>query len=428
MNALLPIGLAAGYVLLVLAFRADRRVPLDAFRALDTLRRSGPLRPPARFGLPALVAFVGGLLGVESTIEARIVVALLPAFVAYLAWLHVWSAHRSLVDAAIVYQDHVPPTARPVQAFSPAPVAALSFRPFAAASGLLAALVAAGVVLGFAANVVGVQAVAFVAAATFVFIGVTFAALAKRALDAERSFRRALRCEAEASDAELLEALRRNPRSSALLEAHADRLAASGHRAQALLEYRAAQIQRPNDETLVLKVSPVRDARPSPLEVPVPGSIVRLPDDPEPRMQLAPLELSPDAVRVRLLDARVFVRELLALPDEGLVVAVQGTFDAAVAEELEPYRHLSPLVVRDPGMLTPFFGAWRLEPGSRAALARYVDGRELAAEWRRFALFSRERLLVDGHPGLRDVSVDADLYAREYGEWRRAAAVASDVG
>lgn len=408
--------------MLLFALRRERRIRLDAFVAVDSLRRHGPLTPPAAYSLAAALAFLGGGLGFEARLEARLVAGALPALVVWLAWLRVWSEHRALLDAAIVFQDHVPLRERPPNALAPAPYAAISFRPMTAAAALLAALTLSGVAFGFASAAFGLTRVAPVALATYAIVGTTFAASVKRGLAAERSVRGALGTPAEASDSALLDALRRNPRSSVLLVAHATLLAAAGEREQALLEYEAARLPR-RHPALDAPMAALADARPSPDAPLAPGVIARLPGEPEARMHVAPLALPPDAARVQVLDARALVRELVATPEDGLLFAVQGTLADDLRDRLAPYAHLSPLVVGDSGAPPRAFGAWRLEPASRAELADYAGQHDIATDWDRVALFTLDRLLADGRLRLRTLLVDPAFCQREFAEWRRAAAV-----
>lgn len=420
MNVFLAIGLAAGYVILVFALRRERRTPLDAFRAVASMRRYGPLRPPLPFVVSAAAAFAGGALGVEGPFEVRFAVGALPALVAWLAWMRIWESHRGLLAAAIVFQDHVPLSERPPKALSPAPAAALSFRPFVAAASLLGAFVVASVALALADRVLHVRGVAFLGAAVFAAIGLTFAAVVKRALDSERAFRLALRAPAEATAEQLHEALRRNPRSPALLEAHADRLVEAGHRTQARLEYEAAMLRAGHGQPLSGKAAALAAALPESAEGPR-GAIVRRPDEADPRMLLDPLALPQDAVAVRLLDARELVRDLVALPEEGLLFAVQGRLHGDLLERLEPHEHLSPLVSGLAAIPEGSFHAWRLEPGSREELAAYASEHDVAADWPRFVLFTLDAMLLERR--LVRVFVEPGFFEREYPQWRRAAAV-----
>lgn len=424
MNEIFLAGILIGSCSLLYSRGRDRKREMDAFAALDRLRAAGPLGMPAAY----VIASVSGAVGVAAGLpalepSARATGALAIVVAVWLSWLAQWISMRWLLDAATVFQDHVPLGSRPRQAYSPAPHSALSFRPMAAALWLLIALAGTGVGFGVLSWRFGwTRFMPLLAGGVWAVIGSVFAAYVRAGLYGERKARVVLTGPARASDAEVLDALRRNPRSARLLLEHARRLEAAGEPLQALLEYRAAELAGSFERQARAGASRTcgrLSARPGPIE----GSIVREPGEAQPRMRVRPLRLGSDAVRVRVIDRAAFLSELLALTDEGLILGIDGQVDAAMAEDLRAYQHLAPLVEPERGRTGALMRAWCLEPRVRDVLReRTRDG--VPNAWLHVHLYTLSRLLVDARWHFSDTRIAPDLAHREFIEWRRAAAVA----
>ena len=424
MTGVFILGALLGLALLIFAWSREHARDADAFTALDRLDVAGPLAMRATFTAAAVAAALAALAGLPALTPAgRATVALALLIAVWLVWLGAWTDLRWLLDAAVVFQDHVAPERRPPLAFSHAPHAALSFRPVTAALVLLAALGVTGLGFGVLAGYFGwTQFLPALAAAVWAAIGLAFFGYLRAAWAGERRLRAVLGDPSGASDEELLEALRRNPRSARLLVEHARRLEFSGEPLQALLEYRAAMLSGSYAEQAAEGATRCRrklTARPGPVR----GSIVRRRRGGEPRMELEPLQPPSDAIPVRVLDGGRFLRELLALADEGLIFNVQGEVEERLAAELRRFEHLAPLVGDDPARPHLSSRSWRLAPEVRGEIER-ACAEGVPKQWVNIHVHTLDRMLVDAHSHFALVLAAPDLVQREFIEWRRAAAVA----
>ncbi|MBE0475700.1 MAG: hypothetical protein IBX62_01165 [Coriobacteriia bacterium] len=423
MSGSLVAGIAVGLALLLIARNRERSRDVDAFAAVARLARAGPLSLPWPFWGAAAAGSLAVMTGMPAVSPlARATGALAMSVLAWLSWLASWSSLRALLDAAIVFQDHVPLTRRPASASAPAPAAALSFRPLAAALVLLAALSVTGVGFGLLSLLLGwTRFLPLLAAGVWLVIGMGFASYVHAAMAAERRVRSVLGDPSSVDDERLLDALRRNPRSPRLLIEHARRLESSGEWLQALLEYRAAEVSGSLPEEAREGAERARRTvagKPGPVE----GSIVRQRGTGEPKVLLEPLRAAPDAVAVSVVDPAAFVGELLALADDGLILSVEGEVDAALAQELRSFEHLAPLIERDRDHPWAAMRSWRLEEPVRETL-RLAITEGVPRGWTHLRVYTVQRLLVECRSRFARTSVAPDLAHREFLEWRRSGAV-----
>lgn len=425
MNALLPLAALAGLALLAAGWSRERRRRLDALAALDVLERHDPVRVPPYFLGSMTAGALGAVLGMPGTDAAgRLVVAAAFVLVPWFVWVGTWSSYRRLVDASVVFQDHVPLECKPERAYEPVRELAIGYRPLAAALLLLASLVSGVVMATGVAALVGAWSSRLTVAlwGWWTAVGAYFMWRVYRASRTELELRAALGRLDEAPTDLVYRALRTNPRSRGLLEAHADRLAGAGYATQALIEYRAARLRARRDTGLAAKIDSVRDDAEAAHAAEPEGALVREPYAPAPALLLEPLEMAADAVAVRVLDADAFVRTLLATPGDGLVVEVSGRLDEPTRERLRGHEY------RVPRLLPPAFGepqTYRVDEETARALGTWLDEHDVECEWEGMHLFSERELLVEAHRRFSDARVARAFLGEVHDELRRAAAIAA---
>ncbi len=424
MTVPLIIGSALGFLLLLAGWHAERRRRVDAFLALARLEAHTAVRPPALFVLSVAAGGLGALLGMPSESFVGRATAALPLLIApWLVWLGIWSSYRGLVDAAVATQDHTPMAERPAEAFVPPRELALSYRPLTVALVLLGALIGGTATLLVGGRLLGAPSGGLAAAAWgyAVAVGAYFLLRVRRSVAAERQLRFRLGNLDAATRSQLFDALRVNPRSRAVLEAHADALASAGEVDQALLEYRAARLRAPHDVALNEKIEAIAATALTRSEAWSTGTLVREPFAAAPAMVVESLEMAEDAVVVRVLDPSAFVEVLFEFDAKDALIDIDGALDPETLKQLEKTVHPIPILAKGPldGGRT-----YSLDDESRAALRSFVAERG-AEDWHRVRLYTPEELLVDADRGFRDVRMSQGYYEVWYEELRRAAAIAA---
>ncbi|MDZ4064705.1 MAG: hypothetical protein U1E22_08580, partial [Coriobacteriia bacterium] len=321
--ALMWIGAVVGGALLVAAWIGERRARMDAFAALDRLEHRDPVRPPVLFVASGLAGAVGAFAGLASSDSWGAVSAALSFLVAaWVAWLVQWDSYSQLLDAAVVFQDHVPVLDRPAESFDQQPVPSLASRPLGWAVGLLGALVGGAALFTVAAAMRGgwsqdmrAASIGYTSA-----VGVYFAWQVRNSVRTGRAVRRALSGIARVSTSDMFPLLRRNPRSPQLLAAHAARLEADGVYAQALLEYRLAALRSHDSSSFAEPVERLRAVVGGLEPERFPGALVREPFARDVIPLITRIELPADAVEVGVLDVEALLGVVIASRPSGAVV------------------------------------------------------------------------------------------------------------
>ncbi|MDP2183106.1 MAG: hypothetical protein Q8K99_11125 [Actinomycetota bacterium] len=427
--AIMWIGAIVGGALLVAAWIGERRTRMDAFAALDRLEHYDPVHPPVLFVASGLVGAVGALVGLGAADlwgAASAGTGFLVA--AWVAWLVQWDSYSQLLDAAVVFQGHVPLLDRSAEAFDPQPAPSLASRPLGWTVGLLGALVGGAALLTVAAALRGGWSQDMRAASLGYTsaVGVYFAWQVRNSVRTGRAVRAALSGIARVSTSDVFVLLRRNPRASQLLAAHAARLEADGAHAQALLEFRLAALRSHDSGSFREPVERLREVVGGLEPERFPGALVREPFTRDVVPLLARIGLPPDVCEVGVLDAEALLGVVLASSSPDVVVDIEGRLAEDVRASLRSREFRAPVVERGLG---PHF-AYRAEDRTRDVLGTLV-GDGVWREWKRVRLHDAATVLVeiDGLPAHPRLRVARAYLEREYGELRRAAAiVAVDLG